>query len=62
VKKENCQEALMFKTSGLKKAGHRQIETSGPGMRKWLLLDRPERIDRWITHFLSIFVRLRHWC
>jgi len=45
----------MFKNSGLKKADHGETETSGPRMRKWLLLDRPEGIDGWIVHFLFYF-------
>jgi hypothetical protein len=48
----------MFKSSDVKKEDGDEIETSGPRMRKWLLLDRPEGTDGWIAHFLFHFCAL----
>ena len=48
----------MFKNSASKIPDFGGIETWVLGVRKWLLLHRPEGIDRWIVHPLFYFCAL----
>jgi len=45
----------MFKERSWERPEFGEVESAQAGVRKWLLLYRPEGIGGWITHFLFYF-------
>ena len=48
----------MFKERSWERPESGEVESARAGVRKWLLLYRPEGIGGWITHFLFYFCAL----
>ena len=56
------EEEFMFKERSWERPEFGEVESAQAGVRKWLLLYRPEGIGGWITHFLFYFWCSQHLC